>query len=453
MSSIFDPYLAHPLVKNIDPVLQELNTNELNDVIFVEDLLISGVREKYLSGEEAVGPTGRKLNPGAFSGSINIARALSCIDAAHTMKDISKYPAYVKKVTPTNSKPSAIKASVMNKHIPNLENLGIITLDESKRYVSEVMPYPVSSKYYVLKKFLNNPMLYSQQVNQFDIMRAVMSFPENKKNIESEITDYSKFDRDFYALYDYDIIRTESIGNTEYVFSKAYITKSKEALDTWRTILDSSNRTRQPLNELMNLLGDYSGFMSSSEIESATGYLPRHARRLMRLSDKIGISNLTHSLDMTDAISRPIPGSLLTRNYVEFNNAPSIMVLTRQEEFATDILNELINSNLISEDDLYDKYPSSTIQRVSNSLKAIGLLNIEELGNGNLKLAENKGSEDLIHEILTLSANSRRIISPDHSLNDSLKESLSKTSLEDIEKETKQMTLQFYQEEIKSSRA
>lgn len=436
------PYKHHPLVRNIEDKVPNILSQECTDVLKVEDLLISGIRDTYRDGTSKSSSSGRDLNPGAFSGTIRIARGLACIDTAHITPHISEFAQYVIRVTPTNRNISSIRNNVNQDILPLLQKMGIVVTDE-QNLVTDVMPYPVASRYYVQEQFLNNQKLRQNQENHFTIVKQSMDFPTLKNEIKAGVHNNETFTRDYAALQDYDIIRPAYIRGNEYVFTKDYITRSEEARKTFEIILDSTDTLRLPYRDIMTALGNCGGFMTSGEVSAMTGLTARATSHLLRLTDKLGLGKLSCTMDMTDAIVRPMTGTLLNRNYLEFENAASILPIVRYEESAAEILNMLVSKGMVGVDDLYTmELPSLTIERVGNALKKIGILDYQGYLEGNYVLVKNKEAEEFLRDVLTVHSGSRRVIPPERDSIPML-DSFKDRNMTDLEKSITKLQAEF----------
>jgi len=222
MSDLFNPYLSDPMVNNISEELENLNTPQLNKMIVSVDWIINGVRDFYKKYEN----TGTRLNTRNFSASILTSRGMLFLDRAHSVKDVDEIINYVYKNTTTGQEKNILK-NIQTSTIPRLEDLGLIELGEDSRIIKRVMPYPVSSKYFVYKNFIGK--LYRQQINQFEILAAIQDFPIQKNELESNVSVQDKFNRDYQAISEIDIIRPKIYNNVEYAVAKDYIMTNKES--------------------------------------------------------------------------------------------------------------------------------------------------------------------------------------------------------------------------------
>ena len=441
LPEIVKPYLEHPMVKSKNKSdLDVLDEKVLNNVIRAEDQIIRGVREYYLDSERQ-----KRLNPGHFSSSILIARGLAFLDIAHSNKNVMDICNEVWKITPTTTKRSSFNQNIKSSIIPRLENNGLIEFNSDKQNVINCIPYPIGSKLFVQKNLLEIPKLYQEQINHFDIIRNIQDFPELTTQLQLNSSNQQYFKRDFNALEEIDVIRSQSINNRDFTFSKTFLT-GEQSSDTWLKVLETADNVRTGLKALMDIQGDFGGFISHSEIVQSTGWNSRAVNRLMRTINNIGISDKTYTLDMEDALSRPTSGTLLNMNYHELNNAQAILVLTRSIPTSIDILYKLQQQSNISEEELMDEFGISSVQKVRNTLQKIGVISNESLYDGNLELVPFRGNQQFLSDVLTVSANSRHVLDPDYDVSKKLEPTFKKIDEDRLQRESKQISLEFYQD-------
>ena len=194
--NIINPYLNHPLVKNAHPSdLTLLDEKELNDVIKSVDLIFRGLKDYSHNPEIGV----KRLHAGHFSSSVQIARAWSFLDFAHSIQNVETIIDKVYPVTSTSSKEVYLK-NMRDSVLPRLNKNGLIQINTSSNKIIDVMPYPISSKLYVKKELLDKPTLFYQQINQFTILNNVQYFPELKNELQATASNPSFFLRDYNAL-------------------------------------------------------------------------------------------------------------------------------------------------------------------------------------------------------------------------------------------------------------
>ena len=274
-----------PNGQNILDELENLNTPQLNKMIVSVDWIINGVRDFYKKYEN----TGVRLNTRNFSASILTSRGMLFLDRAHSIKDVDEIISYVYKNTTTGQEKNILR-NIQNSTIPKLEGLGLIELGENGRLVNRVMPYPVSSKYFVYKNFTGE--LYRQQINQFEILAAVQDFPIQKDELASNASVQEYFNRDYQAISEIDIIRPKTYNNIEYAVAKDYIMTNKESLDIWRSILETGSPVRQSFRDLMVLQGELGGYITEQDIINNLGWSPRAIYRMLRRADSHGLAKL-----------------------------------------------------------------------------------------------------------------------------------------------------------------
>lgn len=436
---IIKPYIDHPLVQNkSESELEILDEKHLNDIIRAEDQIIRGIREYYLENEST-----RRLHPGHFGSSVMIARGLAFLDIAHHKRNVLDICNDVWKITPTTATRVSFNKNIDTSIIPRLKDGRFIEFDSQLQSVENCIPYPVGSKLFVQKNLIENPRLYSEQINHFDIIRSVQDFPELTSEIESNVSNPQNYFRDFSALNEVDVIRTQNIRNRDFTFSRGFFT-GEQSSEAWLKVLDSADEVRMGLKSLMDLQGDYGGFISHHELVQATGWNSRAINRLIRSIDHLGIAQRTHTLEMEDALSRATSGTTLNMNYHELNNAQSILVLTRSVPESIEMLYRLQSKNEISEEDLMDEFGIVPVQRVRNSLKTIGVITEDALHDGVLKLAPFRGYERFLSDVLAVCAHSRHVLEPDYNPDKQLEEQFRGIDEQNLEKEAQQMKLDFY---------
>ncbi len=445
---IFKPYLSDPMVKKIPPnVLSRLNDKQLNDVIRAVDQMTRGVREFVLSNPLRT----YQRHAGHFSSAVSLARALAFLDAAHSTHSVNDIVERVWNVTPTTSQRSSFNTSLNGTVIPHLISDGIIQFDPTKKKIEKVMPYQVGSKLYVRNNFLLNTKLFSEQKNHFDIMYRIQDFPELTNDLEANSPNWADFARDYGALSDIDIIRPISVTGREFTFAKAYVLGEK-ALNTWQTVLEEANEVRVALKQLLITTGEFGGYITQSEIVEATGWNQRVVNRLIRHVDNMGLAQRTRTLQLEDALSRPTSGTLLGLNYYEYNNAADILRLIRSVPESTDILVKIQNRDSVTEDELIDEFEVAVVQKVRNSLDQVGLISKDAITEGVLTIAPNKGGKELLSDVLTVAANSRKITGPEYDIKDKLSSFFDKIDEDRVQKEAVQIKLDFYGIEAEETR-
>lgn len=402
MSDLFNPYLSDPMVNNISDELENLNTPQLNKMIVSVDWIINGVRDFYKKYEN----TGTRLNTRNFSASILTSRGMLFLDRAHSVKDVDEIINYVYKNTTTGQEKNILK-NIQNSTIPRLENLGLIELGEDSRIIKRVMPYPVSSKYFVYKNFIGE--LYRQQINQFEILAAIQDFPIQKNELESNVSIQDKFNRDYQAISEIDIVRPKMYNNIEYAVAKDYIMTNKESLDIWKSILETGSPVRQSFRDLMVLQGQLGGYITEQDIIDNLGWNQRAIYRMVRRADSHGLAKLTRTLNWEDALIRPIRGSKIALNYSQLVGAQEVLTLTRRVPDSIDILDKLHSAGSISTDALLDEFNPGTVAKTEHILTEVGILDNDELRDGAWSIAKNKECEDFLFEVKTIAVNSRRI--------------------------------------------
>lgn len=407
MSDLFRPYLSDPMVNNILDELENLNTPQLNKMIVSVDWIINGVRDFYKKYEN----TGVRLKTSQFSASILTSRGMLFLDRAHSIKDVDEIISYVYKNTTTGQEKNILR-NIQNSTIPKLEGLGLIELGENGRIVNSVMPYPVSSKYFVYKNFIGK--LYLQQINQFEILAAVQDFPIQKDELASNSSVQEHFNRDYQAISEIDIIRPKTYNNIEYAVAKDYIMTNKESLDIWQSILETGSPVRQSFRDLMVLQGQLGGYITEQDIINNLGWSQRAIYRMLRRADSHGLAKLTRTLNWEDALIRPIRGSKIAFNYAQLNNAQEVLALTRWVPDSIDILDKLHTAGSVSTSDLLDEFNPGTVAKTEHILTEVGILDEDKLREGSWSMAQNKECEDFLFDLKTIAVNSRRVLEAKH---------------------------------------
>jgi hypothetical protein len=436
------------MVSKISPsVLSSLNKPELNNVIRAEDQIIRGVREFVLSNPLR----NYQRHAGHFSSAVSLARALAFLDVAHSTRSINEIIEKIWNVTPTTSQRASFNSSLGGTVIPHLVDDGLIQLDPSKQRVLNVMPYPVSSKLYVLNNFLHNPKLYQEQQNHFGIINRVQDFPELTDTLEANASCRSLFARDYGALESIDVIRSYSVTGRNFTFAKSYITGDK-SLETWQTILDTTDIVRVGLRDLLVLQGEFGGFITQNEIAEATGMNQRIVNRLIRHIDNMGLAQKTRTLQMEDALSRPTSGTLLNMNYYEYNNAAATLCLVRSVPDSIAILAKLERLGVLKEDELIDEFEIPVVQQVRNTLDLIGLISKDAQSEGIIQIAPNKNGKEFLSDVLTVAAKSRKVTDPNYDIKNILVSRFEKIDDNKLAEEAIQLKLDFFKVEAEESR-
>ncbi|MCX6677233.1 MAG: hypothetical protein NTU95_04725 [Methanothrix sp.] len=443
---IFKPYLDHPLVNSRLDDLEVLDSVDLNNIIRVEDLMIRGVREYYLKYKNT-----KRLNASAFSSSILLARGLAFLDVAHYKTDVSKIWEDVWRITPTTAKKPAFNQKLAGT-IQKLDDDKLIIFDSEKKHVESCIPYAVGSKRFVQKNLIENYTLFHQQEYHYRILGAVQDFPKPKSELANACDQHDKFNRDYGALSEVDIIREREVKGIPYTFATGFVAGEKSAA-TWMQLLsDASDGYRVALKELMELQGEYGGFISHQEIVVATRKKDREISWIMRNVDDLGIAQMVRTLD-GNALSRITSGTLLNMNYRDLNNAQSILVLTRQVPEAAEILNRFKNKKELVEDDLTEEYGAMPVQRTIYKLEFAGLIRQKGINEGLWELTPQKGNERFLEDVLTVRARSRHVLDPDYDVTNLLEESFKNMDEEKFRRGTEQLKLDYFKETVDEVRS
>ncbi|AGB01366.1 hypothetical protein Metfor_0286 [Methanoregula formicica SMSP] len=409
--------------------------------------MIRGVREFVLSNPLR----NYERHAGHFSSAVSLARALAFLDVAHSTRSLSEIKERVWNVTPTTSQRASFNTSLRDTVIPHLINDGLIQLDASGQRILQVMPYPISSKLYVFNNFLNNAKLFEEQQNHFDIINRVQDFPELTDTLEANSPRRYLFSRDYNALESVDVIRSHSISGRTFTFAKSYITGDK-SLDTWKTVLDTTDVVRVGLRDLLVLQGECGGFITQNEIAEATGKNHRLVNRLIRHMDNMGLAQKTRTLQMEDALSRPTSGTLLNMNYYEYNNAAATLCLVRSVPESIGILVKLEKQGTLTEEELIDEYEIPVVQQVRNTLDLIGLISKDAQSEGIIQIAPNKNGKEFLSDVLTVAAKSRKVTDPEYDIKNKLASMFEKIDEQKLEREAIQVKLDFFNAEAEELR-
>jgi hypothetical protein len=371
------------------------------------DLILRGLRENYFKGQKIV----TRLDAGKFSSSILISRGWLFLDTAHATNDVDTIIGRIYASTKTTTRPNVVR-NVRESTIPRLKKNGLLELDESDKTVIKVMPYPISSKLFVLKEFMNNERLFNQQINQFDILGKVQYFPALTSSLEMDAKNSQYFKRDYKALSEIDVIRDRAIKGNDYTLAKAYLLEKDTSYDIWTAVLETGEHVRKGLKELMELLGQLGGFASQSELSRMTNRNPRMVNRLIRRVDGMGLAQRSHTAGLEDALSRPIE-TKIPFNYHQLKYAESMLTLCRSVPEAPEILEKLRSEKRIEEDGLLNEFDPISVGMVRNHLLEIGVIIEQSLENDIWDIAPDNESVDLLSEVLTIVAHSRKVLGED----------------------------------------
>lgn len=442
LPGIVQPYRKHPLIKNRNPSdFTSIDDEPLNKIIRSVDLILRGLRENYFKGQT----TRTRLSAGQFSSSVMIARGWLFLDTAHATTDVDTIIERVYASTKTTKRSDAVRR-VRAKTIPKLKSNGLLELDGSNKSVIEVMPYPISSKLFVLKEFVNNGRIFNEQINQFDILGKVQYFPELTSSLDADARNPQYFERDYTALSEIDVIRERAIRGIDYTLAKAYLLDNKRSYDIWATVLETGDHVRRGLKGLMELLGQLGGFASQSEISRMTNLNMRMVNRFIRRVDSLGLAQRSHTLELEDALSRPIETKIAS-NYHQLYNAETMLTLCRSVPESTEILARLEREKIIVEDSLIDEFDAGSVGKVRNSLLQIGVITEQSFDEDGLwEIAPNKESEDFLLEILTINADSRRVLGENIEINKTLEDYFKDVDDARLEKTVKDVEEEFLDE-------
>lgn len=441
LPKIVKPYKEHPLIKNRDPSdFALIDDKDLNEIIRSVDLILRGLRENYFKGRT----TRTRLDAGNFSSSILISRGWLFLDTAHATNDVDTIIERIHASTKTTTRPKVVR-NVCESTIPRLKKNGLLELDKSDKTVIEVMPYPVSSKLFVLNEFVNNEVLFDQQINQFGILGKVQYFPELTSSLKTDAKNSQYFARDYDALSEIDVIRDRTIKGRDFTLAKAYLLDNKKSYDIWATVLETGDHVRKGLKELMELLGQLGGFASQSELNRMLNSNTRMVNRLIRRVDGIGLAQRSHTAEFEDALSRPIE-TRIPFNYHQLNNAETMLTLCRSVPEAAEILEKLRKEQRIEEDRLLNEFDPISVGKVRNYLSEIGVITEESLENDLWEIAPDKESIEFLSEVLTIVANSREVLGEDIEINRKLEDFFKNKDDDSLKKTFKDVEKDFLEE-------
>jgi hypothetical protein len=412
ISDRIKPYLDDPLVNKIrNNDLAELDSPILNEMIASVDLNLRGLKDIYDDGN-----TNSARHAGHFSSTIMISRGWEFLDHAHSTANVDIIVDRICKNSTTTSTANVYK-NIRDKVIPRLINDGSLELSEDYRFVESVMPYPVSSKYHVLKNVLQNSVLLNQQLNQFTIPSRVQYFPQITESLFDRSMRKDFFDRDYNALVSIDVIRPRVIKNRDYTLAKAYFCDDKQIF-RWQSVLETSDPIRLGFKELLEAQGEYGGFISQTEIVQMLTTNPRIASRLIRHADQMGLAERTHTLYFEDALSRQISGTKLVLNFHQLKNVGTVLTLCRSIPDAVKMLKSLRVNNEINEIDLISEFDPVDVSKLRNTLIDVGCISKDNCDRDEIwTIVPNKEVEDCLLEIETLLVQSRRITEEGSNIN------------------------------------
>lgn len=433
LPGIVQPYIEHPLIKDRKPSdFTSIDDEPLNKIIRSVDLILRGLRENYFKGQT----TRTRLSAGQFSSSILISRGWLFLDTAHATNDVDTIIERIYKSTKTTTRPNVVR-NVRESTIPRLKKNGLLELDESDKTVVKVMPYPISSKLFVLKEFMDNKLLFNKQINQFDILGKVQYFPELTSSLETDAKNSQYFKRDYTALSDIDVVRNRAIRGRDFTLAKAYLVDNESSYDIWATVLETGDHVRKGLKELMELLGQLGGFASQSELNRMLNRNTRMVNRLIRRVDSIGLAQRSHTAEFEDALSRPIETRF---NYHQLNNAETMLTLCRSVPEAAEMLEKLRSEQRIEEDSLLNEFDPISVGKVRNYLSEIGVITEKSLENDLLwEIAPDKESIEFLSEVLAIVANSRKVLGVDIEINRKLEDYFKNVDEDSLERATKDL--------------
>ncbi|PXF61940.1 MAG: hypothetical protein C4B59_01555 [Candidatus Methanogaster sp.] len=429
LPGIVQPYRKHPLIKDRNPSdFASIDDEPLNKIIRSVDLILRGLRENYFKGQT----TKTKLSAGQFSSSVMIARGWLFLDTAHATNDMDTIIERIYKSTKTTTRPNVVK-NIRDSTIPRLKSNGLLELNGSDKSVIEVMPYPISSKLFVLKEFMNNERLFNQQINQFDILGKVQYFPELTSSLDMDASNPQYFARDYGALSEIDVIRNRAIRGRDFTLAKAYLVDNERSYDIWATVLETGEHVRKGLKELMELLGQLGGFASQSELNRMLNRNTRVVNRLIRRVDSIGLAQRSHTAEFEDALSRPIE-TRVPFNYHQLNNAETMLTLCRSVPEASEMLEKLRSEPRIEEDSLLNEFDPISVGKVRNYLSEIGVITEKGLEKDLWEIAPDKEGIEFLSEVLTIVANSRKVLGEDIEINRKLEDYFKDVDTDSLEK-------------------
>lgn len=287
------------------------------------------------------------------------------------------------------------------------------------------------------------PRHYLEQINQFTILNNVQYFPELKTELEVNASNPLNFDRDYIALEDIDVIRSRQVRGREFTLSKSYLTGEKSE-NVWETVLDTGDIGRQGLKHLMDKIGELGGYASINELSSMSSLSSRITHRLIRSINRLGLAQRVPNIDFDDGLSRVVSGTRLSSNYKDLTNAQSILLLTRSYPEAVPILYKLQQNSIINEDELIEEFDPATVSRVIHILSKIGVIRPKSSDEDTYEIVPNKECDEFLSDVLSVSANTRRILGEEISIQSTLANFSNAYKDEEwMKKETKKIDEEF----------
>lgn len=190
-----------------------------------------------------------------------------------------------------------------------------------------------------------------------------------------------------------------------------------------------------------------------SELSSMSSLNPRMTHRLIRSIDKLGLAQRVPNIDFDDGLSRATSGTKLNLNYIELNNAQSILVLTRNTPEEVYNLNKLQMNSTLNEDELIEEFDPASVSKVIHIIEKIGVIRpVRSSDEDTYEIVPNKECDEFLSDVLSISANIRRILGDEISIQRTLEDYFKDYDDEKMKKEAKKVEDDFTDEIYKEKR-
>lgn len=173
---------------------------------------------------------------------------------------------------------------------------------------------------------------------------------------------------------------------------------------------------------MLELQGVLGGCVSQNEISRLTSMNMRLVNNLMRRIDALGLAQRIQTLELDDALSRPISGTRLNSNYSKLNNAQSMLIFARSVTETPGILYKVRSQQTFDEGELSSEFDPSSVTKVKNSLINIGVLIEEDEAEGIWNVAQGNESNAFLDDVLKVLAKTRTVLGEDLDINKRLEE-------------------------------
>ncbi|MEA1894800.1 MAG: hypothetical protein U9N36_06315 [Euryarchaeota archaeon] len=149
--------------------------------------------------------------------------------------------------------------------------------------------------------------------------------------------------------------------------------------------------------------------------------------------DSIGLAQRSHTAEFEDALSRPID-TRIPFNYHQLTNAETMLTLCRSVPEASEMLEKIRSEPRIEEDSLLNEFDPISVGKVRNYLSEIGVITEKGLEKDVWEIAPDKESIEFLSEVLTIVANSRKVLGEDIEINRKLEDYFKDVDTDSIEK-------------------